>query len=63
MLSESVMISGQRKSFQAVTKEKIASVAIAGLANGKMIERRMRSSEAPSSRADSRIESGIVEMY
>ena len=38
---------------------KIASVAIPGAASGKTIERRIRHSDAPSMRADSRISSGI----
>ena len=59
MLSELVTMSGQRKSFQAPMKVKIASVAIPGAASGKTIERRIRHSEAPSMRADSRISSGM----
>ena len=59
MSSELVTTSGQRKSFQAARKVKIASVAIPGTASGKTTERRTRHSDAPSIRADSRISSGI----
>ncbi|EKD83911.1 MAG: hypothetical protein ACD_39C00375G0001, partial [uncultured bacterium] len=62
MSSRNMMISGQKNSFQAPIKLKIARVARIGRHSGSMIEKKMRNSLQPSIRAASRISSGMSRM-
>ena len=56
-----VTIRGQRNDFHASTKEKRASVAMAGRASGRAMRQKMVHSEAPSMRAASSVSRGRVE--
>jgi hypothetical protein len=61
-LSNSIII-GVKKLFHEATKLKIAIVAIAGFASGRMILLNILNSPQPSTRADSSRESEIVPIY
>ena len=58
-----ITIKGQRKSFQRHIKEKMAMVAMIGLARGKIIARKMYHSLPPSILAASMSESGTDNIY
>ena len=53
------MVSATSRSFHVHRNWKIASDAIAGSPSGRISRRKMRASEAPSMRADSRMSLGI----
>ena len=57
------MINGRRKSFQAHSAVRMAMVALIGLISGKMMVQKMRHVDAPSIRAASSSETGMVLTY